>query len=176
MSFKTLPPGLPSYLSLTLLRFCLKLTYSFLPAHPYHDSITLNTLAGLLALLIAQPASNKSSSSSSSSSDDSDSDFSTKPTARKRKAVDPPSAELQAKDEPNRGMFYSEAFLLDNLADLLASTDFTFWLRDLSTYSSAQLDKAREHFRRGARLERKNDPSFGEASRWLAIVSWLGTV
>lgn len=62
-------------------------------------------------------------------------------------------------------------FCKGNAADLTACADFTFWLRDLSSYSSAQLDKAREHFRRGARLERKNDLSFGEASRWLAIVS-----
>jgi hypothetical protein len=90
---------------------------SFLPAHPYHDSITLNTLAGLLALLIAQPASNKSSSSSSSSSsDEGDSDASTKPTTRKRKAVDGPSAELQAKDEPNRGAFCFGSFSAGQLS------------------------------------------------------------
>ena len=56
---------------------------SYLDNQPYHDSISLNTLYGLLALLIAQPAAASHShadppSSSSSSSSSSDDDGSTR--------------------------------------------------------------------------------------------------
>ncbi|GAA5840615.1 hypothetical protein JCM9279_007381 [Rhodotorula babjevae] len=140
--------------------FALDELESYLDNQPYHDSISLNTLYGLLALLVAQPASHShaasasSSSSTTSSSDDDDDD-----TARRLAGRPAKRAKLNGHGE-----------------DAQPGDEYGALLRSIASTSPSLLHKAQERLRRAALLEEQADKEAGrelgpgEAARWLALI------
>ncbi|BGP18450.1 hypothetical protein JCM10213_003183 [Rhodosporidiobolus nylandii] len=135
---------------------------AYLDNQPYRDSVALNTLYGLLALLLAQPPSSASgvnapSSSSSGSSSDSDSDDERHTRRRKRQGGSPSKrAKVDVRDSD------------DDYAPLLLA---------MQQNAPSLFSKARERFRRAAHLEEREAkeagfaaPLPGEAARWLALI------
>ncbi|GAA5909479.1 hypothetical protein JCM8208_006538 [Rhodotorula glutinis] len=138
--------------------FALDELESYLDNQPYHDSISLNTLYGLLALLVAQPTSHPhvapaSSPSSDTSSSDDDG------TTRRRPSRPAKRAKLNGHDESAQ-----------------AGDEYGELLRSIASTSPSLLHKAEERLRRAALLEEQADreagrePSPGEAARWLALI------
>ncbi|SCV71702.1 BQ2448_3290 [Microbotryum intermedium] len=147
---------------------------SYLPAHPYHDSIQLHVLEGQLALLVAQslsggPAPHKSSSAKRTSARfhdlDSDSDSSsddsgpqqhqsmTAPSTRNFSAPDADEADQQALRR-ERSTYHFLAFVA-------ASAPILY-------------DQAKEAFRQASRLHHKNKSAAAlhdEGTRWLNLMT-----
>ncbi|GJN92563.1 hypothetical protein Rhopal_005593-T1 [Rhodotorula paludigena] len=130
---------------------------SYLDNQPYHDSVALNTLYGLLALLLAQPASLPSSAPSRKFASDTSSDEDEGVQARQNGR----SAKRVKLDNGAR------ADLADDYGDLLRAT---------ADNSPNLFSKATERFRRAAHLEEREareagrEPELGEAARWLALI------
>ncbi|GAA5908550.1 hypothetical protein JCM6882_001297 [Rhodosporidiobolus microsporus] len=132
---------------------------AYLDNQPYHDSIALNTLYGLLALLTAQPsvtAAPPPPASSSSSSSDSDDE---RPS--RRKASNGRSAK-RAKTDADAAS---------------ADEDYAVLLRSVALNSPQLLNKATERFKRAAQLDerqmREDERTAsvpGEAARWLFMI------
>ncbi|BGP42091.1 hypothetical protein JCM10449v2_006093 [Rhodotorula kratochvilovae] len=140
--------------------FALDELESYLDNQPYHDSIALNTLYGLLALLLAQPPSLSGASASSSAGSDSDSS-SDEESARRRRRGGRPSKRAKRDGEA------ASAQPGDEYGDLL---------RSIALNSPSLLSKATERLRRAAHLEERvereagQQDGHGEAARWLALI------
>ncbi|GAA6062656.1 hypothetical protein JCM10212_000556 [Sporobolomyces blumeae] len=167
-------------------RFALDELESYLDNQPYHDSITLNSLAGQLALLIAQPgpdlatASTRarlaSSSSSSSASSDDDSTQSGDARTKQRRAQSDAKRRKVEQTLRHRSLTSPDVDLIP-------------YLRSLATYSPALFSKSKERFKRAVELERQRavadsseawgrgsdlehagEEGPGEAARWLDMI------
>ncbi|GAA5865195.1 hypothetical protein JCM8547_008310 [Rhodosporidiobolus lusitaniae] len=133
---------------------------AYLDNQPYHDSIALNTLYGLLALLLAQlpPSDRRSTSpSAASSSSASSSDEKELYGRKKEKKRAGKRAKLDRADSSDDG--------------------YGALLRSMAANSPIMFTKARERFKRAVRLEERQakeakleDLVPGEAARWLALI------
>ncbi|GAA5827377.1 hypothetical protein JCM3770_000544 [Rhodotorula araucariae] len=140
--------------------FALDELESYLDNQPYHDSIALNTLYGLLALLLAQPppASDASASSNSSSDPDSSSD------------------DEHARRRPRGGRPSKRAKRAGDATLTLPGDEYGDLLRSIALHSPGLLSKATERLRRAAHLEERVEREAGqgvgqgEAARWLALI------
>ncbi|KAI5481401.1 hypothetical protein MNV49_004157 [Pseudohyphozyma bogoriensis] len=156
--------------------YALEEAESFLPSHPYHDSIALNVLAGQLALFLSQPPSSSSRDHSPTNSSNSDDE-----ARSPRHADDPstPTAHSQARrvvddDDSDSETEKAVAKPWSNKKrsgptqeDMLAS-----YLKDCAAHSSHYYAQAQRHFRQAARLEAQDDAelSRGEGTRWDALL------
>ncbi|GAA6010673.1 hypothetical protein JCM10207_007799 [Rhodosporidiobolus poonsookiae] len=133
--------------------FALDELEAYLDNQPYRDSITLNTLAGQLALLVSQPApfAHGARRPPSSDSSDSDDDARMSPAQRRASIGKDPAVGTEA--------------------------DYAPLLRAIAHTSPAMLSKATERFKRAVRLEERvaqeaerELPVKGEADRWLSLI------
>ncbi|GAA5916452.1 hypothetical protein JCM5296_006568 [Sporobolomyces johnsonii] len=134
---------------------------SYLDNQPYHDSIALNTLYGLLALLLAQPLSLSDSASSTDSSDDDDEREGGARAWRSGQGGRPPK-----RSRVNGGR-----------SGTSADDDYASLLQSIARSSPAMLSNATERLKRAAQLEERQDKEAelavtvrGEAARWLALI------
>lgn len=129
---------------------------SFLPSYPYHDSIELNLVAGLLALYLSQPPAQDTSNSSSS-------DEASTSTPRVR-----PSGASQ----PAREFFFSPWALLTRYAGPNARA-----VAAAAQHAPWEFREAVEYFAAAAALEKENPQlSRGEGARWTLLVRVSCTV
>lgn len=132
--------------------FALEELESFLPSHPYHDSITLTVLAGFLALWLSQPpaagdhTSDEVDELSSGDSSGSESDGPSHASRRKRSKRSSSAAMI---DDPTAAL-----------------------LNDCALHSPALFARAKEYFRRAARLEENEQEPRGEGRRWLNLLEY----
>ncbi|TNY22921.1 Proteophosphoglycan ppg4 [Rhodotorula diobovata] len=142
--------------------FALDELESYLDNQPYHDSIALNTLYGLLALHLALPASSRPSAAASSSSSDSSSS-------------DEEGGGFRRCGHSNGRASKRQKLAADG-APVQPGDEFGDLLRSIAVTSSGSLDKATERLLRAAHLEEQADkeagrePGSGEAARWLALI------
>ncbi|GAA5921902.1 hypothetical protein JCM3775_003407 [Rhodotorula graminis] len=138
--------------------FALDELESYLDNQPYHDSISLNTLYGLLALLVAQPASHSHAAPAPSSS------------------FDTSSSDDDGTSRYRGGRAAKRARLSSHGENVQPGDEFDELLRSIASTSPSLLHKAEERLRRAALLEEQADrevgrePGPGEAARWLALI------
>ncbi|KAK4047884.1 hypothetical protein OIO90_006045 [Microbotryomycetes sp. JL221] len=136
---------------------------TFLPAHPYHDSIKLNVLAGHLALLLAQPRQDDVAALASTEEDDDDDDEDESEDGATEDDEDETGAD--GSSSPRK---HGNKRAAPSVDDQQAMIDF---LMRLSRFQPAFVDKATEYFRQAARLEKQSpDLATGEGARWLALL------
>ncbi|BGP26380.1 proteophosphoglycan ppg4 [Rhodotorula toruloides] len=136
---------------------------AYLDNQPYTDSIKLNTLYGLLALLTAQPSNfSAARTQAPSSSDDSDSPSEDEyGLSRKRRngRSSQPAKRARANESP-----------------VGADEDYSILLPAIAAASPNLFSKATERFRRAARLadrearDAKKEEGASEAARWLSLI------
>ncbi|GAA6044707.1 hypothetical protein JCM8097_000240 [Rhodosporidiobolus ruineniae] len=136
---------------------------AYLDNQPYHDSIALNTLYGLLALLVAQPSP------------------STAPTPRRARSS---SSSSESDGGPRSG---GRAAKRPRLAgggaagdDVSSDAEYAPLLRAMALNSPLLFSKATERFKRAAHLEERAlreaergdqaEKVTGEAARWLSMI------
>ncbi|KDE03338.1 hypothetical protein MVLG_06181 [Microbotryum lychnidis-dioicae p1A1 Lamole] len=154
---------------------------SYLPAHPYHDSIQLHVLEGQLALLVAQSLSGGPPPHTSSSSS-----LAAKRTSSRPHHLDLDSDSSSSSDEsvshqrPHTTAGASTTTFSASDAD---SADQHARSRDRATYrfltyvaSSSPIlyDQAKEAFRQASRLHRKHKSAatlHDEGTRWLNLMT-----
>ncbi|GAA5961802.1 hypothetical protein JCM21900_003314 [Sporobolomyces salmonicolor] len=134
---------------------------SYLDNQPYHDSIALNTLYGLLALLLAQPPSLSDFASSTDSSDDDDER----------------DVGGRAWRAGQGGRTAKRSRLNGGRSSTSADDDYASLLQSIALSSPAMLSNATERLKRAAQLEDRqaNEAELaitvrGEAARWLALI------
>ncbi|GAA5960333.1 hypothetical protein JCM8115_001145 [Rhodotorula mucilaginosa] len=146
----------------------------YLDNQPYHDSISLNTLYGQLALLSVQPAPlpplnavPSSSSSSSSASDSSDDEL--YPAARNGRSAAAGGSKRAAK----RARVTARA----NHSNGEIKDDYGPLLRAIAEEQPSLFARATQRLRRAAHLEERaaqeeagHRAGQGEAARWLALI------
>ncbi|GAA5985921.1 hypothetical protein JCM10908_006332 [Rhodotorula pacifica] len=152
------------------IEFALDELDGYLDNQPYHDSISLNTLYGQLALLSIQPALPTlapTASSSSSSSDSSSDDDGLYPSKNGRSSSNPRAAK-RARVTAQAG------------ADA-PDDDYGPLLRAIAEEQPSLFAKATQRLRRAAHLEERSAreaghgisrtaTATGEAARWLALI------
>ncbi|SCZ88932.1 BZ3500_MvSof-1268-A1-R1_Chr1-1g00834 [Microbotryum saponariae] len=128
---------------------------SYLPAHPYHDSIQLHVLEGQLALLVAQSLSGGPPPHTSSSS------LAAKRTSSRPHHLDLDSDSSSSSDEA------------DQHARSRDRATYRF-LTYVASSSPILYDQAKEAFRQASRLHRKHKSAVtlhDEGTRWLNLMT-----
>ncbi|KAK4050800.1 hypothetical protein OIV83_003221 [Microbotryomycetes sp. JL201] len=127
---------------------------TFLPAHPYHDSIKLNTLAAHLVLLHAQTLADHAAPAVAARGDDSD-DHNT------------------ARSDEIKNQVDNEADIQASSVDPGESRDDSLhhFIVHLAQSQPALVARAKDYFRQAHRLEQDlAGRGTGEAARWVAIM------
>ncbi|BGO93554.1 hypothetical protein NBRC10512_000711 [Rhodotorula toruloides] len=139
---------------------------AYLDNQPYTDSIKLNTLYGLLALLTAQPsnfsaARTRASSASEDSDSSSDDEFGLSRKRRNgRSSQSAKRARVNGQDE----------------GPVDADEEYSILLPAIAAASPNLFSKATERFKRAARLadrearDAKKEEGASEAARWLSLI------
>lgn len=83
---------------------------SYLPSHPYNESVALNVLAGQLSLYLSQPPSQRHSSDSDSDSDASSAPPSSASSRPKKRSLQKMLPEAVEEPAPGSGNFFFSIF------------------------------------------------------------------
>ncbi|SGY64130.1 BQ5605_C007g04873 [Microbotryum silenes-dioicae] len=141
---------------------------SYLPAHPYHDSIQLHVLEGQLALLVAQSLSGGPPPHTSSSSSS---------LAAKRTSSRPHHLDLDSDSSSSSDDLTFSSWLTDGASSLSTPIGDRATYRFLTYVASSSpilYDQAKEAFRQASRLHRKHKSAatlHDEGTRWLNLMT-----